>query len=164
MDDGERIMSEETDSIHVRIFALIREAWDEVLSLVDGINQREGEEAEKAPESFLVGEYENAILNDDWNRVADPLLRVWLFDGISFIEQDIESGISSVLRAEQTVANTTSCCHTQGRVAFHITPNREQVLLTFFLGPRYGRGTVYHVLGQNQDVELVPIPLSGWVS
>jgi hypothetical protein len=52
----------------------------------------------------------------------------------------------------------------RGVVEFFIDTDRKRVLFTYTLGPRYGRGMIFGVVGQGTKGRLTPCAGPAWVS
>ena len=95
------------------------------------------------PEAFLVREFESA----DWVRChpKPPVRREWFYTstGISLVTTD-----DSILNGEFTDA--TKFFFKVGYIGFNITENRKYVMFVYLIGPRYGRGQVFHVKYQGK--------------
>jgi hypothetical protein len=52
----------------------------------------------------------------------------------------------------------------RGVVEFFIDTDRKRVLFTYTLGPRYGRGMIFRVVGQGTTGRLTPCAGPAWIS
>lgn len=110
-----------------------------------------------APERFYVQQFENA----DWQELncLPPIIRSWIFDGLV---PTLLSNSSKPLAIDQT---SRGMFFVSGTVHFHISNNRKEILWTYRLGRRYGRGMVFSVEGQGKASSLQRNASFGeWVS
>lgn len=92
-----------------------------------------------------------------------PILREWRFDGETFQIRKNQSSLSVLLPSRS--ANIRGMLFDQGVIRFYISPDRKRVVFTYQLGPLFGRGIVYSVVGQGPKGKLSIEPnVPGWVS
>lgn len=102
-----------------------------------------------APESLLVGQHSETIVDGVSPYCRGPIARKWCYAGGDWTE--LESGRStSVDHAVRGMFFQTAI----GR--FCISPDRMTVVIEYVLGPRYGRGFTLTVEGQGDSAVLMP--------
>lgn len=96
-----------------------------------------------SPDRFVVDEMSHA----DWDTAfcSGQVSRTWTHD-------------SEGLKAGQTEepAECRGMFFKVGLVRFHIAADRKRVLFEYRVGPRYGRGFTYRVVGQGKLGRLMP--------
>ena len=143
------------DPLYLCVFNAVQDIWEEVKE--NAVEWRKDDPTAIPPKSFIVRECGNADSVRAY--VAGPVLKDWTFDGTTFVEQYPLLGIDpdplpieyprSILypirtEAEKAAIWITTSFFLQGIVCFHISSNRDHFVLTFQVGGRYGRGTIYN--------------------
>jgi hypothetical protein len=108
------------------------------------------------PNALLITETRDA----DWEhaRCLGNPIRYWMYQGgepecVPTVEVDTNPGQRQGMFYER------------GEVVFCIAADRNRVLFTYILGPRYGRGMILDVVGQGADGRLASsIASMLWVS
>lgn len=155
-----------TDWLYRIVFDFIRDVWRRANREAE-IALEQGE-LKAMPQPFLVQQC--AKVNLLLPGCAEPVLREWFYGGTEFHEQRLE-----VVQAEESQGRLRrrpnlppailGMFFEQGLVRFYIFPNRKRVVITYLLGPLYGRGFVYEVKGQGRTATLqVASDTPGWIS
>jgi hypothetical protein len=148
-------MGWKTDWLYGLIFAEVESLWSKVQSEAD----RRHDPDEQAPDFLVVRESGHA----DWDDPSckPPVLREWVYDGRRFAAQPPSSFLEPLAQPPRR-----GMFWDRGWFCFHIAPDRERVLITYVVGPRYGRGYVLRVEGQGPEQgRLVPDPeANSWIS
>ncbi|BCM90305.1 hypothetical protein IAD21_02156 [Abditibacteriota bacterium] len=87
---------------------------------------------------------------------AGALLKQWRFDALG-LRVKVES--DTALRGNTPIRGMF---YEVGRVDFIISADRKVVDISYIVGPRYGRGRVFSVVGQGKSGHLVPQEGSVW--
>jgi len=109
-----------------------------------------------APTTFLISEMREA--NWDDMRCRGDAQRHWTYQGGQPEPMALTKGSDADLGEQRGMF------YARGAVAFCIDANRKRVLFTYALGPRYGRGMVFGVIGQGAKGRLSPTGGTMWVS
>lgn len=142
-------MGWQSDWLYQLVFAEVERVWHR--ACLDGQGN-----LGPAPDVLLVYEASEA----DWERVRCRygVRRRWSFRG----------GQPELLSGEASAANDLGerrgMFYERGRVEFCVAADRARVLLTYTLGPRYGRGAIFDVVGQGTRGRLAPGAGESWVS
>jgi hypothetical protein len=134
-------MGWQSDWLYQLVFAEVERVWHSAT--------RDGDsEFGPAPEALLVRESAEA----DWGQVrcCGPARRQWTFRG-----GPPEQLVGGVPEAAD-LGERRGMFYRRGLVEFCVATDRQQVLLTYTLGPRYGRGVVLAVSGQGASGRLTP--------
>lgn len=115
-----------TDWLYQLIFAEIETVWNEAQKSAKHLN-------DIPPIYFRVNQWSE--LGSDSCR----LVRQWIFN---------EEGIQPYVHIEPLPQNPGKHFYLVGSFNFDIFSDRKRVHLDFVVGPRYGRGIVYAVVGQ----------------
>jgi hypothetical protein len=143
-------MSGQPDSIVPLIFAEVNRLW--TLVQQQGSTELFG----PAPGYFLLQAKDEA----DWTQVLcrGPILRQWRYSGAAFEE-------CAPTEAELDTSQAQEAFYPYGVIQFHIRSDRQKVVFTYIVGPRYARGVVFRVRGEDGDEILERDPDTGeWVS
>jgi len=155
--------------LYCQVFDVARDAWGQGQEVARHMTEHMGM-PDIPPDSLVV--YQHAGGNFKRARCTGSIVREWVFDGSAFEEHPVPPGPSGRGYAyiprpvPRTLPpgspNEHSSFFVQGVVRFCIRPDRRQVIVTYVLGPRYGAGQVYSVIGDGASGTLEPIALSGW--
>ena len=143
-------MSGCSDSFDQLIFAEVNRLW--TLVRKQGATDLFG----PAPDYFLLQEKAQA----DWTEVlcGGSILRQWRYGGAAFEE-------CSPTAAEFDISQAQKAFYPYGVIQFHIRSDRQKVVFTYIMGPRYARGVVFCVRGEDAQEILELDPDTGeWVS
>jgi len=142
-------MAWQSDWLYQLIFDEVRRVWQRASK--EGAGQ-----FGPAPTSFLITEMSEA----DWEtvRCGGAGHRQWIYQGSQFEPTPLAEG------TETDLGERRGIFYERGAVAFHIDSGRKRVLFTYNLGPRYGRGFVFEVIGQGAKGTLSPIGGTMWMS
>ena len=151
-------MGWKTDWLFALIFREIQRIWNEANRFAEQISKPE--KPQPSLEALRVRQCAGARLGSGF--LSPPILREWLFDGADFTElEPTETFLpkrkgKALVPFPLSVRNSESrgALFVEGNVSFYITPGRKQCVLTYQLGPRYGRGIVYEVHGQGTGATL----------
>lgn len=142
-----------TDWLHGLIFTQVRQLWARVRSDAEAHPALLG----PAPELFVVRQMADG--DPRRSKCLPPVRREWLYRGERF-----EAAARTRSEASRP-ATLRTLLYDLGRVDFHITPDRRQVIFVYVLGPRYGRGLVYRAVGQGRGGRLVEADgCAGWTA
>lgn len=142
-------MGWQTDWLYDLIFHEVERVWRRAL--------REGRgKFGPAPSQFLIKE----MCEADWEsmRCKGEEHRKWRYSGGSPEHLPAED------ETRESLGEQRGMFYEKGEIRFHVAPDRKRVLLTYTLGPRYGRGMALAVQGQGAKGKLVPSGGPGWVS
>ena len=140
-----------TDWLYGLVFREIERIWARARK--EGADGRFG----PAPDFLVVRQYAGA----NWiePECAPPVLREWVYSGGELEPRpptDSDKPAPLVRRG---------MFWDVGAVRFHIAPDRKRVVLTFQIGPLYGRGHAFRVGGQGKTSVLERDPDSrAWIS
>ena len=113
------------------------------------------ERSEPQPKSLVATEH------SEWNRDStmtsgDPI-RIWSSD------DDFASLLDSMPDMHSRQQDSGSIFSTPS-LSWHINSDREQVLICRWIGPRYGNGGWWNIVGQGKTAKLAPAERRGWIS
>lgn len=138
-----------TDWLYGLIFHEVQRVWRRAI--------REGRgKFGPAPSQLLIKEMSDA----DWElmRSKGRELRKWCYSGGTPEPLPVED------ETTESLGEQVGMFYEKGDVRFFIASDRKRVLLTYTLGPRYGRGMAFAIEGQGAKGRLVPTGGPGWVS
>ena len=139
-------MGWKTDWLYRLVFSEVARLWNRASK--EAASSPEG--GVSPPDAFFIREFTQGDTKN--SRCLPPVRRQWIYRGGESFEQ-IANIEADKLKADETIR---SMFYAIGSIAFHITPDRKQVILVHILGPRYGKACVYLVQGQGSQGRLSP--------
>ena len=96
----------------------------------------------------------------DWEvlRCRGDIQRQWRFGGTEPEVLPVDP------EGDAGVGEQRGMFYERGDIQFHIASGRRRVLLTYSIGPRYGRGMELAVHGQGKKGKLIPSGQFSWQS
>jgi hypothetical protein len=147
-------MGWKTDWLYRLLFSEVARLWNRASK--EAASSPEGEES--SPEAFLIREFTQGDTRN--SRCLPPVRRQWIYRGESF--EEITNADAYKHTNDETIRGMF---FTTSSIAFHITPDRKQVIFLYALGPRYGKGRVYLVHHQGSQGSLIPDQNAiGWIA
>lgn len=142
-------MGWQSDWLYQLVFDQVKKVWDRAIR--DGAG-RFG----PPPNSLLISQMSDA----DWEQVRcrGDIRRQWTYQGSE------PEPLTRAAGDDTDLGERRGMFYERGAVAFCIDSDRKRVLFTFTLGPRYGRGLIFGVVGQGAKGRLGPSPGPMWVS
>jgi hypothetical protein len=139
-----------TDWLYDLLLNRARLAWTEV--------RRAAEQWDEPCPDYLV-----ATEHSDWDRqyamtFGEPV-RIWSSrDDFRSLCDD------AALVPGRGPIDTTKSLFRVPTIQWYLSPDRKQVLICRHLGPRYGNGNWWNVLGQGARSKLEPSDRNGWIA
>jgi hypothetical protein len=130
-------MGWKSDWLYGLVFQQVAAVWNDCMRTGKG---RYG----PPPERFLVTECSTA--NWDMPFCTPPIVRAWHYNDSGVLSQPLPN--PEALFPATAPAHPDSMFFATGDMRFHITPERTLIVFSYLVGPRYGRGRVYRVIGQ----------------
>jgi hypothetical protein len=143
-------MGWQSDWLYQLIFDEVETVWGRAIK--DGAGQ-----FGPAPTAFIVSEMRDA----DWEehpRCRGDAHRQWTFQGGKPETLDRAAG------SQIDLGKRRGMFYERGGVWFCIDTDRRRVLFTYTLGPRYGRGMIFDVVGQGAKGKFRPGGRFVWCS
>jgi hypothetical protein len=139
-------MGRQSDWLYELIFDEVEKVWEQA-------NKEGAGRFGPAPSDLLISEMHDA----DWeeSRCRGNPDRQWTYQGGQSLSPAEVSAID--------VGERRGMFYERGVVAFCIDSDRKRLVFSYILGPRYGRGMTFVVIGQGAKGRLSPSGIC-WVS